>query len=317
MSCSEAIDASIGREFDPRLIPSVSKIVGGRVRELVPAASLTTYAIGGAIRAVVTVESRAEAAEILRLLAAEGQPTRVFGFGSNLLVSDSGLNEWIIRLGASFKGIESLGAGEFELGGNASIMAVSRKLSEEGFAGLEFAAGIPASVGGAVFMNAGAHGGEICQRIVSVRGVLSDGGDYEWRGADLPWSYRRSGLPQGVLITSARIGLVRGDRDTIAKGCADNLAHRRRTQPLALPSAGSVFKNPSPDNPAGRVLEAAGMKGAKLGGAEVSTLHANWIVNPSKSASAADVRGLIELCAKRALEVCGVELEPEVRIWGR
>jgi UDP-N-acetylmuramate dehydrogenase len=302
--------------FDASLIPQVNALVSGRIRQGVSAASLTTLAIGGDLRAVVTVESETELQQVRKLLAAEGQPCQVLGFGSNLLVSDAGLDSWVIKLGSEFRAVESRGDGRFHLGGAVSLMTVARRLSGEGFAGLEFAAGIPASIGGAAFMNAGAHGSEIGERIVSVRGVIADGQMQQWARDDLLWNYRCSGLPTGVTVTSIEVQLVPGDRDIIAKACADNLAHRRRTQPLALPSAGSVFKNPTPDLSAGKVLELAGAKGLRVGGAVVSDLHANWIVNPDKRASAADVLELVNICTVRASEQCGVRLEPEVRMWG-
>lgn len=303
--------------FNPLLVPQVTALVSGRLRERVAASSLTTLAVGGALRAVVTVESVTELQAVRALLASEGQPTEVLGFGSNLLVSDSGVDSWVIKLGAQFRGVEAHGGGRYTIRGAASLMAVARRISDEGFSGLEFAAGIPASVGGAVFMNAGAHGAEMGERIVSVQGVLPDGQLYEWSREQLLWTYRASGLPSGVVVTSTELQLVPGDRNTIVRACAENLAHRRRTQPLALPSAGSVFKNPSPEMPAGRVLEMTGVKGLRCGGAQVSELHANWIVNPEKTASAADVQALIQECARRAVAQSGVQLEQEVRMWGR
>lgn len=307
---------AVSELVDPGLIPRVAALVSGRVREFAPAAGLTTFAVGGALRALVGVESESELQLVRSLLAREGQPSEVLGFGSNLLVLDGGLDRWVVKLGGDLRAVEDLGNGCYRLGGAASLMAIARRISGEGLSGLEFAAGIPASIGGAVFMNAGAHGAEISSRIVSIRGVLPDGQIHEWRRDDLPWSYRRSGLPSGAIVSSVDIQLVPGDRDIIAKACADNLAHRRRTQPLSLPSAGSVFKNPSPDLPAGRVLEMAGLKGLWSGGAQVSELHANWIVNPEKRASAADVLALIRECRDRVAAHSGTQLEPEVRIWG-
>ncbi len=302
--------------FNPDLLPRVSEIVSGRIRESVPASTLTTIAIGGPLRALITVESIEELAAVRALLTSENQVSNVLGFGSNLLVSDRGIDSWIIKLGSSFKVIESIGPELFRLSGAASLMTVSRKVSDDGLSGLEFAAGIPASIGGAVFMNAGAHGNEICERVVSVRGVLSDGQIVEWSRNELPWRYRFSGLPSGAAVTSVVLKLVSGDRQDISKSCADNLAHRKRTQPLYLPSAGSVFKNPSPDAPAGRLLEAAGLKGITVGGARVSDLHANWIVNPAKNASAEDVRKLMFQCISRVEATSGITLQPEVRQWG-
>ena len=301
--------------FNSALISAVSALVHDRIRLDLPAASVTTFCVGGPLRAVVTVETVQELRAVLSLLHTEAQRVLVIGFGSNLLVGDSGIQGWVVRLGSQFRAVERTGDAEFALGGAVSLMSVSRKISEEGFSGLEFAAGIPASLGGAVFMNAGAHGSEIGGRIVSVVGILPDGSEHEWKGSDLPWTYRCSGLTEGVVVTSVRLRLAAGDRDAIAKACADNLAHRRRTQPLSLPSAGSVFKNPEPSRPAGLILEQAGLKGTAVGGAMVSDLHANWIVNPEKRATASDVRSLIELCAARVREHCGVALHPEIKMW--
>jgi UDP-N-acetylmuramate dehydrogenase len=301
--------------FDPALGAAVSALVDDRVRLNVPASSMTTFGIGGVLKAVVTVESVEELRAVLRLLHGEGQRVYVIGFGSNLLIADLGLQGWVVRLGAQFRAVEQSGGAEFVLGGAVSLMSVSRKLSDEGFSGLEFAAGIPASLGGAVFMNAGAHGAEIGSRIASVTGVLPDGSLHEWRGDQLPWMYRFSGLTEGLVVTSAKLKLAAGDRNAIAKACADNLTHRRKTQPLSLPSAGSVFKNPEPNRPAGLILEQAGLKGIAVGGAMVSELHANWIVNPEKRALASDVRALIELCTARVREHSGVVLHPEIKMW--
>jgi UDP-N-acetylmuramate dehydrogenase len=194
-------------------------------------------------------------------------------------------------------------------------MSLARRVSGDGFSGLEFAAGIPATIGGAIFMNAGAHGSEICERIVHVDAVMSDGSIERFDVRDLPWRYRHSGLPAGCFVTSVRLRVVPGDKARISALCAHNLDERRKRQPLSLPSAGSVFKNPSPDQPAGRLLEEAGMRGERVGGAQVSELHANWIVNPDKSASASDVLSLIALCQARVKARSGIDLVPEVRMW--
>lgn len=302
-------------EFNADLLPVVAAVVADRVRIDVPGASITTMAVGGPLRALITVEQVDELKRVLILLHAERQRIYPLGFGSNLVVGDDGLAGWVIRLGAGFRKVSDVAGGAFELGGACSLMSVSRKLSEEGLSGMEFAAGIPASIGGAVCMNAGAHGAEIGDCIEYVRGLLPDGTECEWRGVEVPWSYRSSGLPHGVVITSAVVKLVAGDRAAISKRCADNLAHRRATQPLALPSAGSVFKNPSAEQTAGMLLEQAGVKGLSIGGAMVSTLHANWIVNPEKRATASDVAALIDECISRVKQHCGVVLCPEVRVW--
>lgn len=301
--------------FDESLIPEISSLVAGRLREDLLGSTLTTFGVGGPIRAVVTVESEGELSQVLKALSQAGQPVRTIGNGSNILVGDNGLREWVLRLGAAFRATTKQSSGKVEVGAAASLMTVARRFSDEGLSGLEFAAGIPASVGGAIFMNAGAHGSEICSAVVRVDGVMPDGSVRSWARGELPWRYRFSGLPQGVTVTKTVLSLVEGDRELIAKSCADHLAERRARQPLALPSAGSVFKNPKPDLTAGMVLEAAGLKGVRVGGAVVSGLHANWIVNPERRASAADVSNLIELCKSRVYEHSGVRLETEVKLW--
>ncbi len=297
------------------LLRAVDRIVGNRLRQGVKASSLTTFAIGGPLDYLVTVESLEELQRVVGLISEAGQTLRVIGFGSNLLVPDAGLRGWIIKLGAAFRQVERDSSGDLIVPAAASLMALSRKVSDAGLSGLEFAAGIPASLGGAVFMNAGAHGAEIGERVVQITGVLADGSLHTWAREDLPWRYRCSGLPSGVIVTSAMLRLVEGDRGEIGKRCAQNLAHRRATQPLSLPSAGSVFKNPSPELSAGRVLEESGLKGVSVGGAMVSPLHANWIVNPDRRASSRDVTELIGICRSQAHARAGVSLEVEVRLW--
>ena len=300
---------------DAGLIPRVQSLVASPIKEHVLGSSLTTFAIGGALRAVVTVENEDELAQVVALLSKEEQDYRLLGNGSNVLFGDDPLNIWVIKLGAGFRAIEAASRGELHVGGSVPLMSFARRVSDDGLSGLEFAAGIPATLGGAVCMNAGAHGSEICSRIVEVRGVLADGSRVVWQGDELPWRYRHSGLPAGAAVTSVRLKLVEGDRATISAACVHNLAERRARQPLSLPSAGSVFKNPSVEKPAGMLLEQLGMKGCSIGGAAISELHANWIVNPKREATARDVVALIEACKDRALAESGIVLEPEVRLW--
>lgn len=306
---------SQGEFENPGLLAAVRALGDGHVRCEVSAAALTTFAIGGPLQYVVTVESLWELQAALKLLAAEKQQTRVLGFGSNVLVADQGIRGWIVRLGQSFRSVERLEGDRFIIAGGASLMAVARRLSGDGFSGLEFAAGIPASLGGAVFMNAGAHGAEIADRLERINVVMSDGTFRVFERDELPWRYRHSGLPRDATVVSAELKLPSGDKERIARDCSHNLTHRKNTQPLSLPSAGSVFKNPSSELSAGKLLESAGLKGVSVGGAMISSMHANWIVNPDKLASASDVLALISLCQERVRERVGIELEPEVRLW--
>lgn len=303
------------REFDESLIPHVARLVREPVREHVQGSMLTTFAIGGIVRAVVTVSSVQEVSDVLTLLHREGQGARIIGNGSNLLLGDDPLAVWMMKLGGDLRKSEAHSSTDVEVGGATSLMSFSRKVSDSGLSGLEFAAGIPATIGGATYMNAGAHGGELCAVIKEIRAVLPDGSAVGWSRNELPWQYRSSGIPAGAIVTSIRCSLVEGDRDEISRLCSHNLAERRARQPLSLPSAGSVFKNPTPELSAGKVLEDLGLKGFTIGGASISELHANWIVNRQREATARDVLQVIETCRSRALLEAGVVLEPEVRVW--
>ncbi len=301
--------------FNSALLPSVEKIVRGRVVRDVQGKTLTTFSIGGPCRAVVTVDNDTELQALLQLLHAEQQSIVTLGFGSNVLIPDSGVHGWVIRLGGKFRTSRSICQETFCFGAGASLMRESRRMSKEGFSGLEFAAGIPGSFGGGVYMNAGAHGAEIGERVDLIRGFSKEGKYCELQGDDLAWNYRHSGLPSSLIVTEVVMSLVRGDRDRINANCLNNLAHRKATQPLSMPSAGSVFKNPSPTLSAGRVLEEVGMKGVAIGDVRISELHANWIVNPSKQGTARHVQELITYCKDQAQQLAGVTLEPEIRLW--
>jgi UDP-N-acetylmuramate dehydrogenase len=305
---------SSGAIFLKDLIPHVDALIAGSVRTDLLARDLTTLAVGGKVQAFVPIGTCEELRSVLALLDGEGQRIRVLGNGSNILVGDEGASGWILRLGGECKHIKRTTSGLFSLGAGNALMSTVRKICAEGFSGLEFAGGIPASIGGAVYMNAGAHGAELCERIVSVQGVRFNGEDVEWSSSELPWRYRSSGIPFDVVVTGVTLALTEGDAGLISSRCEEYLKERRARQPLALPSVGSVFKNPTPEMPAGKVLEDAGAKGLKMGGAEVSLLHANWIVNPNKTATAADVLALISRCQELG-KGRGFELEPEVRMW--
>lgn len=302
-------------EFDIQLVSPVKRIVGGRIAVNVLGRALTTFAIGGACRAVVTVVDQHELQKVLEVLHSANQPVVILGFGSNVLIPDDGINSWIIRLGGEFKNVRAMSSSRFVFGAAASLIRESRRLSQEGYSGLEFAAGIPGSFGGGVFMNAGAHGAELGERVALVRGMFRDGRLCEFKGHEVSWVYRTAGLPPNFFVTEVVLELTSGDPQSIHAECRKNLAHRKATQPLTVPSAGSVFKNPSVALSAGKALEDAGLKGRRIGEVFVSELHANWIVNPSKNGSSRDVQALIELCIVEVKKHVGIALEPEVRLW--
>ena len=298
------------------LCTAIHHEAGVYVRSSVSAASCTTFAVGGPLACLAEPQNIDELRRLLRFLEAQKLPWRVLGNGSNLLVSDSGLAECVVRLGRGFRSVTPLGNAEFEVGAGAALMTLSRELSEQGYSGLEFAGGIPAAMGGAVRMNAGAHGGEMAQVLTRVSWVTADGEEVTAAAAALAFAYRRSELPPGVVVSSMVLKLTPSDAAECIARRAKFLAERRAKQPLASPSAGSVFKNPSPDRSAGYLIEKAGLKGRRIGGAEVSAMHANWIINPSRAASAEDVHALIKLCQDEVRAKFGVELQAEVIEWG-
>jgi UDP-N-acetylmuramate dehydrogenase len=297
------------------LLEALQSLLSCPVRCGILGRELSTFCIGGPLEYLVTVNSVEELARVRRFARQEGLPIRILGNGSNLLIADSGLEGISVKLSGDLRRVQAISDSRFEVSAGCSLMSLARQLSKDGFSGLEFAAGIPASVGGAVFMNAGAHGGEIGERVEWVECVTAEGDLRRIAHAELEWRYRSSGLDPELFVMSVGVRLTPGDRDVIGSQLAHNLEERRRRQPLSQPSAGSVFKNPSLQDPAGRLLEQVGLKGARVGGAQVSTLHANWIVNPEKSASARDVQGLIELCQAKVFEATGQKLQPEVRMW--
>ncbi len=279
------------------------------------AANLTTFSIGGALKCLIEVSSLEAASTLYRRISAASLPVKFLGAGSNLLIPDAGLDIPVIRLGRQFNYFKPIASGIFEVGAATSLMRLSRTLSEEGFSGTEFAGGIPASIGGALRMNAGAHGSEVCNVLEEVTFVLSQGEVVSVKAKELSFSYRYSSIPKEALITSAKIRLAAGDRERSRQKRQEYLVERKSRQPLNMPSAGSVFKNPDVKNSAGRLIDQAGLKGSVVGGAKVSELHGNWIVNPLRTALAADVEALIKLCQERVQQASGIKLEAEIVRW--
>lgn len=277
---------------------------------------LTTFAIGGELPCFAEASSVEGLSVLIARTKSFGIPYRVIGGGSNLLIPDLGVADCVIRLGKEFRFSETLAGsdGSFRIGGASSLMSLSREMSVAGYSGLEFAGGIPASIGGAVRMNAGAHGSEMVSILTNINFLDSDGQRRSARPSELSFAYRRSGLPKGAIVTSIEVKLERGDGPKIEERRAHFFSERKKRQPLQYPSAGSIFKNP-PSKTAGQVLEECGLKGCAVGGAQVSTLHANWIINPSRTAVACEVLDLISMCKAKVLEQMGVSLEPELVVW--
>lgn len=288
------------------------------LRRAVPLAEFTTWKVGGPAEWFAEPGSRAELIALAAWAAAEGLPFRCIGAGSNLLIADAGLPGLTLcnrrlqgsRLDAA-SGLVEAEAGE-------PIPTLARKAARLGLAGLEWSVGIPGTVGGAVVMNAGAQGGCLAERFISAEVIdpARPAEPFPLHLAELEYAYRHSRLQQEpLLVLAARFQLEPGHYPAaVAARTSANLHSRTSTQPYQQPSCGSVFRNPEPEK-AGQLIEALGLKGLRIGGAEVSTLHANFIVNTGE-ASAADIDALIQLVQERVLGERGVALHPEVKRLG-
>jgi UDP-N-acetylmuramate dehydrogenase len=289
--------------------------LGIRVRTNVPLAPLTTFRIGGAAALYLEPETDEDLAIVHRAVRESGVPFVVVGKGSNLLVSDGGYPGLVLRLGKGYRWAARDGD-VLRAGAAMPLPALAGVALRHELAGLEFGVAIPATLGGAVKMNAGAHDAQM--DAVARRVELFDVGDGSRRTIDAGeagFSYRRSALPDDAIVIGAWLGLRRADADGIRVRMHEAREWRRRTQPLAEPNCGSVFTNP-PGSHAAALIDAAGLKGARVGGASVSSKHANFIV-AGPGATSADVAALIALIQERVAETAGVRLQPEVRFVGR
>jgi UDP-N-acetylmuramate dehydrogenase len=287
---------------------------GDRVRTSFPMAPLTTFRIGGRAALFLEPERQEDLEAAGEAVRVTGLPFVVIGKGSNVLVADGGFPGLVLRLGRGFRWAARSGD-ELTAGGAMPLPALSGVALGHSLSGLEFGVAIPASFGGAVRMNAGAHGSELSDVVHRVDVYELASGRRRSLPAELVgFRYRNADLPRDGLVVSASVRLHPGDADEIRSRMDEARAWRRRTQPLAEPNCGSVFKNPPGDH-AARLIDEAGLKGLAVGGASVSTKHANFIV-ASPGASAADVLALIDRVRETVEARTGVRLEPEVHLVG-
>lgn len=288
----------------------------GKVIENEPLANHTTMKIGGPADLFIEPSSIENLGKTMKVIKESGLKWTVIGRGSNLLVSDMGIEGAVIKLGKGLDKIEINGS-EITVGAGFSLVSLSVQISKKGLSGLEFASGIPGSVGGAVYMNAGAHGSDI-SNILKKAYVLFEDGRLEWlTKEEMEFSYRTSVLQKkrpGIVV-EASFSLHQGNREEIVERMQNNKNYRKDTQPYNLPCAGSIFRNPLP-NHAGRLVEDAGLKGQTIGGAKISEMHGNFIVNAGNG-RAEDVLALIQHAKDTVFDKYGIEMETEVEIIGR
>ena len=301
MKPMEALKAELQKEF-PML----------ELREQEPMWKHTSFRIGGPVPLMVLPRSEEEVVGAVRLSARFGVRRACIGNGSNMLVADEGADYFILKMGEGMGRIEKLDDTRLRLGAGARLAQAANFALMEGLTGLEFAHGIPGSVGGAVMMNAGAYNGEMADVVVRVRWVSPQGEVRVFEADEIGFGYRKSVFEElGGVILSAEVALKPGDREAI-RARIDDLAQRRREkQPLEYPNAGSTFKRPE-GHFAAALIDQCGLKGYQVGGARVSEKHAGFVINGG-NATCADVRGVMAHVQEVVLRERGVRLEPEVR----
>lgn len=304
-------------------------------------AAHTSLKTGGCARYFIKIHSIAELAEAENFAKAQNLPIFLLGKGTNLLVSDKGFAGVIVQLGPEFSEIQNLGDGRFQVGAATPLARLARYTIQEGFAGIHKLAGIPGSLGGAIYMNAGAYGQEIGNAIVEVKSLNAAGEIVIRNGADCGFSYRHSIFQdlarnedrcsscnkdrdrnRREIILEATLQLTPGDTAAMTQEMETAMEKRRRSQPLNFPNAGSTFKRlaagaaetPTQIAP-GYYIEQAGLKGFRIGGAEVSTIHANFIINTG-NATAKDIADLCQLMAQKVQEKFGISLQREIIFLG-
>ena len=279
-----------------------------------PMAKHTSFRIGGPADVLAQPADEAELAALLKRAGEHAVPVTLVGNGSNLLVRDKGIRGLVIKLSNIFSSITVEG-NELTFGSGISLARASKKAASLSLSGLEFAVGIPGTIGGAVYMNAGAYDGEMAKVVTSVRVMDREGKISELKASELAFAYRHTALQNsGLIVTSVTCVLQPDEADAIAAKMADFSQRRISKQPLELPSAGSMFKRPV-GYFAGTLIEQTGLKGYTVGGAQVSTKHAGFVVNVG-GATAKDVLQLISDVQSKVFAAHGVRLEPEVLVLG-
>ena len=284
-----------------------------KIVENEPMSAHTTFRIGGPARYYMIPENAGQVSKCMGFAMKMELPYVIVGKGSNVLFSDEGYPGVVIEVGRSMADIEVSEDGHIRAGAGAGLGALAAAAAKQSLSGLEFASGIPGTVGGAVVMNAVAYGGEIKDCIKSAKVLDKEGAVLELSRDEMELGYRSSVIQRrGYIVTEAVFQLHKGNKEQILGRMSELNAKRREKQPLDYPSAGSTFKRPE-GYFAGKLIEDAGLRGFQVGDAQVSEKHCGFVINRGK-ATAADVIGLMEEVQKRVLETSGVRLEPEVKI---
>ncbi len=310
MVCGPAVADSL--TVAPDAAERLRRCIRGPVAAQVPLDRYTSFRIGGPAALLVTPLDRDDLKAALAFARSEGLPVLVVGGGSNLLVRDGGLRGIAVHL-RLFQHLERLGE-QVEAGAGVRVSRLLAFCCRQGLAGLEILSGVPGTVGGAVWGNAGAWGGSVADALARVDLITASGEERRISREAIPFRYRASGLPAGAVVVGAAFRLSADDAGAIRRRISGYLVRRNASQPVEVRSAGSIFKNP-PGDVAGRLVERAGLKGTRIGNAMISAKHANYIVNLG-GARAADVLALAALARERVRAASGMDLELEVRVVG-
>ena len=295
------------------VVTVLSAVVDGSVERDAPLGATTTYRVGGPAAVRVVAESIDDLVAIGRVIAAHRAPVVVTGRGSNLLVADAGFDGVVVTAGEGLATVDVEGT-TVRAGGAALLPVVARRTAAAGLTGFEWAVGVPGTIGGGVRMNAGGHGSDVAATLVGVRVVdLRTGEDGRMPAAALDLGFRRSALVASQMVAEVELRLEQGDRVAAEAEIAEIVRWRRENQPGGA-NAGSVFRNPLPDS-SGRLLDEAGAKGLRVGSAEISTKHANFI-QVDEGGTAADVAALMARARSLVLERTGVDLHAETHFLG-
>ena len=310
---ARVLDGSV----NSRLRQAMQQRFAERVRFDEPLSRHTSFRIGGPADVWIEVEDADELLAVQRMMLGAGVPLFVIGIGTNVLVSDRGVRGAVVKLGRGLGAIEWRSAGKItraRAGAAAPFKKLVLDAAGRSLTGLEFAEGIPGSIGGGLLMNAGAFGGEMSDVVELIETVSAEKGILEMPHSELEFGYRSFDLPAGTIITRVDFSLEPGDSEAIRTRMADIKRRRESRQPLGLPNAGSIFKNP-PGSFAGQLIDAVGLKGSRIGGAMVSPDHANFIVNVD-SAQATDVKCLMDQIVHAVWREKRVRLIPEIKLVG-
>ena len=294
-------------------LDNLKSIVKGKILMNEPMSKHTSYRIGGPASAYITPNDKEDLAQILRFSHDHNIPAYFIGSGSNLLVSDNGIDGIVISPARSFKSLKITGTTIYAESG-VMLGRLVKECIKNNLTGLESLVGVPGTLGGALIMNAGAFGGEISNYLESVEIMKMNGEITVYKTSDIRFSYRNSSFKKNEFILMAKFILTNEDPDVIKKKKEIASSGRKTNQPLKYRSAGSVFKNPE-KFPAGYLIDQAGLKGTKIGGAEISNHHANFFVN-NGNASADDITQLIKLARKSVFEKFEIKLELEISTIG-